>query len=159
MMQSRLQQFLQQKHIPFEVIKHTRAITAYETAARAHIDSRMLAKTVMVILDGRLSMVVLPAAQRIHMGRLRKATGARTAELATEADFSGRFPDCEVGAMPPFGNLYGMDVYVDAQMARHAELVTDADIVFNASNHTELIRMPYVEFERAVAPRHIDLAE
>lgn len=151
MTQTRLEQFLQQKHIPYEVIKHTRAITAHETAARAHIDRHMLAKTVMVRLDGKLAMVVVPTGQLVHMGLLRKETGAKTAELATEADFGERFPDCEMGAMPPFGNLYGLDVYVDES------LVSRGDIAFNAGSHTELVRMPYEEFERAVAPRHIEL--
>lgn len=151
MTQTRLQQFLKQKHVPYEVIKHTRAITAHETAARAHIDSRNLAKTVMVRLDGNLAMVVLPAAQRVNLSRLRNVTGARQAELATEADFAERFPDCEVGAMPPFGNLYGMDVYVDERLA------ADADLTFNAGSHTELMRLPFEEFERTVSPRHIDL--
>jgi Ala-tRNA(Pro) deacylase len=96
-------------------------------------------------------MVVLPAARRVHFGRLRQATGASAAELATESEFRDLFPDCEVGAMPPFGNLYGIEVYVDES------LVTDADIAFNAGTHTEVVRMPYAEFERLVAPHHVHM--
>jgi Ala-tRNA(Pro) deacylase len=105
----------------------------------------------MVHLDGRLAMVVVPAARRVHFGRLRQETGAAAAELATEAEFRDLFPDCEVGAMPPFGNLYGLEVYVDES------LVTDSEIAFNAGTHTEVVRMPYAEFERLVSPHHVHL--
>lgn len=151
MNEPRLQSFLNEQHTPFVTIHHARAVTAQETAASAHIQGRMLAKTVVVNLDGRLAMVVVPAAQRVHFGRLRKLTGAASAELATEAEFRDRFPDCEVGAMPPFGNLYGMDVYVDDSLAG------DSDIAFNAGTHTEVLRMPYREFERLVEPKHVSL--
>ena len=151
MNEPRLQHYLRDQHIPFETIHHARAITAQETAASAHIPGRMLAKTVVVNIDGGLAMVVVPAAQRVHLGRLRQATGAHTAELATEAEFHHRFPDCEAGAMPPFGNLYDMDVFVDDSLDH------DADIAFNAGTHTELVRMPYRDFERLVAPRHVQL--
>jgi len=112
---------------------------------------RLLDQTVMVNLDGRLAMVVLPAARRVNFGRLCRETGAQDAELATEEEFRDLFPDCEVGAMPPFGNLYGLEVYVDES------LVSDADIAFNAGTHTEIVRMPYSEFERVVAPHHVHL--
>lgn len=152
MSEPRLQRYLHDQHTPYETIHHARAITAQETAASAHIHGGMLAKTVMVKLDGRLAMVVLPAAQRVHFGRLRQATGTATAELATEADFNDRFPDCEAGAIPPFGNLYGIDAYVDDSLAG------GGDIAFNAGTHTELLRMPFGEFERLAAPKRIHLA-
>jgi len=151
MNEPRLQNFLNEHHTCFVTIHHARAVTAQETAASTHINGRMLAKTVMVNLDGRLAMVVVPAAQRVHFGRLRAATGANAAELATEVEFRDRFPDCEVGAMPPFGNLYGMDVYIDDSLA------ADTDIAFNAGTHTEVLRMPYREFERLVDPKHVHL--
>ena len=97
------------------------------------------------------AMVVLPAARRVHFGRLREATGAHDAALASESEFRDLFPDCEVGAMPPFGNLYGIEVYVDES------LVTDDDIAFNAGTHTRVMRMPYREFERLVAPHHVHM--
>jgi Ala-tRNA(Pro) deacylase len=151
MSEPRLQDFLQRQHTRYELIHHARAVTAQETAASAHIRGQLLAKTVMVSLDGRLAMVVVPAARRVHFGRLCRETGAQEAGLASEADFRDLFPDCELGAMPPFGNLYGLEVYVDES------LVSDADIAFNAGSHTELVRMPYREFERLVAPHHVHL--
>jgi Ala-tRNA(Pro) deacylase len=151
MSEGRLEQFLHEQHTPYETIHHARALTAQETAASAHIRGRLLAKTVMVNIDGRLAMVVLPAARRVHFGRLRDATGAHDAGLASESEFRDLFPDCEVGAMPPFGNLYGIEVYVDES------LVTDDEIAFNAGTHTEVMRMPYREFERLVAPHHVHM--
>ncbi len=151
MNERRLEQFLHEQHTPYETIHHARALTAQETAASAHIRGRLLAKTVMVNIDGRLAMVVLPAARRVHFGRLREAIGAHDAGLASESEFRDLFPDCEVGAMPPFGNLYGIEVYVDES------LVTDDDIAFNAGTHTEVVRMPYREFERLVAPHHVHM--
>jgi len=151
MNEGRLEQFLHERHAPYETIHHARALTAQETAASAHIRGRLLAKTVMVNIDGRLAMVVLPAARRVHFGSLREATGAHDAGLACESEFRDLFPDCEVGAMPPFGNLYGIEVYVDES------LVTDDDIAFNAGTHTRVMRMPYREFERLVAPHHVHM--
>jgi Ala-tRNA(Pro) deacylase len=143
---TRLHQYLERENAPHEVIHHARTITARATAARANIRDDMLAKTVMVKLDGRMVMAVLPASRRVHLERLRKLTGADRIELATEADFRDRFPDCEIGAMPPFGNLYGMEVFVAE------ELALDHDIVFNDGTHTDLVRMPYEAFERLVDP-------
>jgi Ala-tRNA(Pro) deacylase len=154
MTEPRLQHYLHDQHIPFETIHHARALTAQETAASTHISGSQLAKTVMVNLDGRLAMVVIPADHRVHLGLLRQATGADSAELATEAEFSDRFPDCEVGAMPPFGNLYDLDVYVDDSLAPTA----DAKIAFNAGTHTDVMRLAYREFERLVRPKHIQLS-
>jgi Ala-tRNA(Pro) deacylase len=106
-----------------------------------------LAKTVIVKLDGTLAMAVLPASDTVNFERLKAAAGARTVALANEQDFQGRFPECEVGAMPPFGNLYGLDVWVAARLAE------DAEIAFNAGDHTELIRMAYRDFDHLVQPK------
>jgi Ala-tRNA(Pro) deacylase len=152
MTEPRLQHYLHEQHVPFETIHHARALTAQETAASAHIRGSELAKTVMVKLDGRLAMVVVPADHRVHIDLLRDVTGANSAELATEAEFSDRFPDCEVGAMPPFGNLYNIDVYVDDSLA-----TADAKIAFNAGTHTDVMRIAYREFERLVQPKHVQL--
>lgn len=149
MSEPRLQEYLHRNHIPFETIQHARTVTAQETAASAHIHGHELAKTVMVKLDGRLAMVVLPASQRLHFGRLRKATGVADAGLAEETEFRDLFPDCEPGAMPPFGNLYGLDVYVEDSLA------DDRMICFNAGTHTELLRMSFAEFERLVSPHRL----
>ncbi|UXI69778.1 aminoacyl-tRNA deacylase [Tahibacter amnicola] len=149
MSEPRLQQFLHENHIQFQTIHHSRAVTARETAQRAHVPDSALAKTVVVKLDGRLAMVVLAANQRLDLSALKEATGAGSAELAPESEFAPLFPDCETGAMPPFGNLYGMDVYVDES------LTDDDEIAFNAGTHTELIRIPYALFEQLVHPRHL----
>ena len=112
-MQPRLQQLLTERHVRFETIPHLRAFTAQETAESAHISGQELAKTVMAKLDGKLVMVVVPATRRIDFERLRRMAGAHSAELAHEDEFRDLFPDCEIGAMPPFGNLWGLPVYVD----------------------------------------------
>lgn len=145
----RLQEYLHTSRADFTTIHHSRAITAQETAASAHISGNSLAKTVMVKLDGRIAMVVLPASQRLHFGRLKRATGATTAELAVEQEFSALFPDCEVGAMPPFGNLYGIEVFVEDTLS------DDEEIAFNAGTHTELIQIPYALFEQLVHPKRL----
>ena len=147
----RLQHFLEDRQVRYDTITHPVAFTAQEIAAAAHVRGRDLAKCVMVKLDDRVAMVVLPASMRIDFERLRHATGARHAELASEAEFKDLFPECEVGAMPPFGHLYGVDVYVEHTLAQ------DHAIAFNAGSHTELIGMPYAEFDRLASPKHIRL--
>ena len=147
----RLQHFLADRQVRYDTLVHPAAFTAQEIAEAAHVRGRDLAKCVMVKLDGRIAMVVLPASMRIDFERLRHASGAHHAELASESEFKDLFPECELGAMPPFGNLYGVDVYVEHTLAQ------DHAIAFNAGSHTELIGMPYAEFERLVSPRHVRL--
>lgn len=141
-----LQSYLDKKGATYLRLQHSSAFTAQEIAAAAHVPGKELAKTVMVKLDYRLIMAVLPASQRIDFEMLKRGTGAKQACLATEADFREVFPDCDTGAMPPFGNLYGVPVYVARSLA------DDEDIAFNACSHTDLIRMPYAEFARMVRP-------
>jgi Ala-tRNA(Pro) deacylase len=143
----KLREFLDQHHVEYVVISHSVAYTAQGIAALAHIPGKDLAKTVMVNLDGELAMAVLPASFLVDLPALKKASGAANVELASETQFKGRFPDCETGAMPPFGNLYGMRVFVDDSLTR------DKEIVFNAESHRELVRMRYSDFERLVEPR------
>jgi len=102
---------------------------------------------VIVQLDGETAMAVLPANRKIVLQDLREITGAEQVKLVPEDEFKKRFPDCEVGAMPPFGNLYGMDVYASAALANNA------DIAFNAGSHTEIIKLAYRDFERLVQPK------
>lgn len=147
----RLEEFLHSNRVAFDTMTHPHAFTAQETAASAHIDGHEMAKTVMVKLDGRLAMAVLPADEWLDVARLRDASGAHEVALASESDFKDRFPECEVGAMPPFGNLYGMDVY--------ASVTLDGDrIAFNSGNHRELMRMEWHDFVRLVHPRMASLA-
>jgi Ala-tRNA(Pro) deacylase len=142
----KLKEFLDRYHTKYVSISHSPAYTAQEIAALAHIPGREMAKTVMVKLDGEMAMAVLPASSRLDLALLKEASGARQVELATESQFQNLFPDCEIGAMPPFGNLYGMPVYVAQKLA------DDQDIAFTAGTHSELIRMDYGDFERLVQP-------
>lgn len=141
-----LTDLLEQEHVRYTVIPHTPAYTAQEVAASAHVPGRELAKTVIVKVDGRLAMVVLPATEQVRTEALCKALGARDVALADEDEFDARFPDCETGAMPPFGNLYGLEVFVSPRLAQ------DEEICFNAGSHEELIRMRYRDFERIAHP-------
>jgi Ala-tRNA(Pro) deacylase len=142
-----LQTFLDNHQVKYVTIRHSPAFTAQEIAASAHIPGKQLAKTVIVTLDGTLAMAVLPASDTVNVERLKAAAGARTVALANEQDFQDRFPECETGAMPPFGNLYGLDVWVAARLAEAEE------IAFNVGNHTELMRMAYRDFDRLVQPQ------
>jgi Ala-tRNA(Pro) deacylase len=116
-------------------------------AASAHVPGKALAKTVIIKIDGKMAMAVLPANRKVVVQDLREITGAERVQFATEVEFKNLFPDCETGAMPPFGNLYGMDVYVAPSLAE------DEEIAFNAGTHTELIKMSYKDFERLVKPK------
>ena len=142
-----LREFLDRNRIKYVVISHSRAHTAQEIAASAHIPGQALAKTVIVKLDGRLAMAVLPASELVDLELLADAAFAQRAELADEEEFGDRFPDCQLGAMPPFGNLYGMEVYVADSLAE------DEVIAFNAGSYTELIQMAYPDYARLVKPR------
>lgn len=148
---AKLKAFLDLNRVPYQTIRHPLAFTAPETAQSAHVKGKEMAKTVVVKLDGRLALAVLPANRKVDLEHLRRGAGATSAELARERDFRGEFPECELGAMPPFGNLYGMEVYVEPHLAE------DAEIAFNAGSHTELVRMPYGEFERLVHPHCVEM--
>ena len=139
--------FLDANRIKYQIISHSPAYTAQEIAASAHVPGRMVAKTVRVKLDGQLAMAVLPAHRLVNLQILRDVTGCEQVQFAKEDEFKAKFPECDVGAMPPFGNLYGMDVFVAD------ELTQDEEIVFNACSHTELIRLRFEDFERLVQPR------
>ncbi len=143
----KLKEFLDQNGVRWVSIVHSPAYTAQEVAASAHVKGKDLAKTVMVKVDGKPVMIVLPASQRVDFQVLREVTGGQNVVLASEAEFRELFPDCEAGAMPPFGNLYGMDVYVAPKLAE------DEEIAFNAGSHTELMKLRYADFERLVKPR------
>ena len=142
----KLKQFLDERGARYITISHSKAYTAQEVAASAHIPGKEVAKTVMVKIDGDMAMAVLPASYSVDFELLRKATGASTVELATEDEFKSLFPDCEVGAMPPFGSLYGMQTFMAASLAE------DEEIAFNAGSHTELIKMPFATFFRLEDP-------
>jgi Ala-tRNA(Pro) deacylase len=148
----RLKNVLNQNGIKYVTLKHSPAYTAQEIAAAAHIPGKELAETVILKLDGIFAMAVLPASCQIDFELLKDAFSATRVELATEDEFEKLFPNCEAGAMPPFGNLYGMHVYVAPELAE------DEYIAFNAGSHSELIQMRYVDFEDLVQPQELFLA-
>ncbi len=152
MLSPRLHNFLDERHAPYATLTHHRTVTAHDTATATHVGEQLFAKTVMLKIDGDMAMMVMPAAYRIDLTRLSRALGGSAVEIAQESEFKSAFPDCELGAMPPFGNLYGMPVYVDARLSGHAE------IVFNAGTHTDAVRMPYAEFERLAEPQTLWMA-
>ena len=143
----KLEEFLDNNNIKYVATSHSAAYTAQEVAASAHIPGKQLAKTVMVKLNGEMAMAVLPASHKVDFDLLKEAIGASKVELASEEEFKDKFPECEVGAMPPFGNLFGIEVFVTESLAE------DEEIAFNSGLHTELIRMSYKDFEALVKPR------
>lgn len=149
---AKLTNYLDTHRVQYVVITHSPAYTAQGIAGLAHIPGRELAKTVMVKLDGSLVMAVLPAKYHVDLAALRRSANAKTASLASEEDFKDLFPECETGAMPPFGNLYGLRVFAD----RSLEL--DKEIAFNAGTHRELIRMRWDDFKRLADPKMIGFA-
>lgn len=148
----KLKDFLDSHNIRYITTSHSRAFTAEETAVSAHIPRKELAKTVMVKIDRKMAMAILPASDKLDLDLLKKETGAKQVEIAGEKEFKGLFPDCEVGAMPPFGNLYGMDVFVAKS------LTEDREIAFNAGSRRELVRLAYKDFEQLVKPRVVKIS-
>lgn len=143
----KLKVFLDENNVKYVTIKHSSAYTAQEIAAKAHVSGKELAKTVMINIDGKMAMAVLPASYQVDFELLKEIFGTKKVELASESEFKYRFPDCELGAMPPFGNLYDMEVYVAESLSE------DKEIAFNAGSHTELIKLNYSDYERLVEPR------
>jgi Ala-tRNA(Pro) deacylase len=143
----KLREFLDANHIAYQVLTHPTAFTAQELAAVEHVHGREHAKVVILRHGSGCLMVVLPAPYHVDLEKARAATGRRDLEVAKEHDFISLFPDCSPGAMPPFGNLYNMEVWVDQS------LTTDEEIVFNAGSHTQSIRMKYADFARVVRPK------
>jgi Ala-tRNA(Pro) deacylase len=147
----RLKQYLDENSVCYLTIEHSPAYTSQGIAALLHIPGWQLAKSVIVKADERYAVVVLPAPAHVDLVRVQQTLGARHVTLATEAELQALFPGCELGAMPPFGNLYGLPVYVDERLAE------DPSIVFNAGSHREAVRMAYTDFERLVHPKRADL--
>ena len=143
---SKLRGFLDSHNVKYLVISHSLAYTAQGVAALAHVSGKKLAKTVILKIDGILAMAVIPASDHVDLDRIKKVTGAEVIEVASEREFKDAFPDCETGAMPPFGNLYDMAVYVDSSLGKHEE------ITFSAGSHRELVRMRWDDMVRLVNP-------
>lgn len=143
---TKLREFLDKQQIKYVNISHSKAFTSQEVAESAHISGWELAKTVIVKLDDTMAMAVLPASLKIDLDLLKQVTGATVVALATEEEFRATFPECETGAMPPFGTLYQMNTFVDQRLRE------DEQIAFNAGTHTELVKMSFGDFERLVNP-------
>ena len=150
----RLEDYLRENEVPFQGQHHARAITAQEVAATEHVPGKMFAKTVMVTADTEQPiMLVLPAPYHVNPEKAAAALGAREVLLAEEERFADIFFDCEVGAMPPFGNLYDVPLYVDKTLAE------DETIVFRAGTHTDTMSVSYADFERLVEPTIAEFAD
>jgi Ala-tRNA(Pro) deacylase len=142
-----IKEFLDQNNIKYLTIKHSKAYTAQEIAASAHIQGKKIAKTVVLKVDGKIVFAALPATYKVDFNLLKEALGTENVRLATEQEFKDKCPGCEVGAMPPMGNLFNIETFVAAS------LVEDEEIAFNAGSHTELIRLNYIDFEKLVKPK------
>lgn len=149
---TKLREYLDGNHVQYEVISHRQAFTAQEVAAAEHIPGKELAKVVMLRTGKEFLMVVLAAPYRIDLQRAQTALGKPDVVLATEQEFAGLFPQCEPGAMPPFGNLYSLPVYVDESLTK------DETIAFNAGSHTQTVHMKFADFMRMVQPKVVAVA-
>lgn len=143
----KLKEFLDSHKVKYISMTHSPAFTSQEIAAAAHVSGKQLAKTVIIKADGRLAMVVVPANDQVNFAKLKEATGSSGVDLASESEFKDKFAGCEVGAMPPFGNLYDMPVFVSNQLSQQDH------IVFNAGSHSELMQLTFQDFERLVKPK------
>lgn len=143
----RLKDYLEKNQIPYEVGYHQRVFTAQEIAAAEHVPGKEMAKVVMVKADGKMVMLVLPASYRVDMEKVKGILKSKKVEKAKEEEFQDLFADCEVGAMPPFGNLYGLDVWVDQV------LTGDESIAFNAGSHVETLKIKYSDYAQLVHPK------
>lgn len=142
-----LKKYLDKNKIKYKTKKHAEVYTAQEVAHAQHVPGRFMAKSVILKMDTRFIMVVLPAHIKVNLARFKKLTGAKSVRLATEKEFGKLFPGCDIGAMPPFGNLYNIPVGVDKNLTK------DEHIVFNAGTHKDTITMKYKDFEKLVQPK------
>jgi Ala-tRNA(Pro) deacylase len=145
--------YLEQQKVPFDVLHHPPAFTSQEVAAGTHVPGDEVAKVVVVRAGPKHYMLVLPASYHVRFDRLEKVLGSKNVRLATEAELSELFPDCDLGAMPPFGHEYGMEVYVDGHLA------DDESIVFEAGRHDEAVRMRWADYQRLAQPKIVEFAQ
>jgi Ala-tRNA(Pro) deacylase len=148
----KLQEFLEENRVSYEVKSHPEAFTAQEIAAAQHVPGRQMTKVVILKADGSFVMAALPAHHLVDFDKARASLGAKQVSLATEQEFASLFPECEPGAMPPFGNLFGLPVYVDQS------LEDDEVIYFNAGNHRQTVKMRYQDFKALAQPKVVALS-
>ena len=149
----RLEKLFRAENVRFSVIKHAEEYGAQRVAGAAHIPGQQLAKVVMVYADDQPAMLVMPAPYRLDMAKVRRALGAKQVRLAGETEFAPMFPDCEVGAMPPFGKLYGVPVYVDRTLSAQTQ------IAFRGGSHREIFQVAFADYERTADPEFADLCK
>lgn len=149
----RLEVYLREHQVPFQVQQHARVFNAQKIAESEHIPGKMVAKTVIVLADNKMILLVLPASYRVDLNKVQAVLGAKEIRLAHEAEFAATFPDCEVGSIPPFGNLYGIPVYVEKSLADQETMV------FPVGTHTDTMSLKYADFERLVQPRVMAFAQ
>lgn len=145
-MMERLKQLLDSSRVPYELHQHAHADSAAAVAAADHVPSSEMAKVVLLRAADHYVMAVVPASRRLDLARTRDAVDEPELQVASESELARLFPDCEKGAMPPFGNLFGMPVWVDDALGRESETV------FNAGNHRETVHMAYADFVRLAKP-------
>ena len=150
---NKLKELFDETKVSYEVYNHPLAYTAQEIAQRQHFSGNEMAKVVMLKVDGNVVMAVVTGNQKVHLPTVRASLAAYDVSLATEDEFYSKFPGCEIGAMPPFGNLFGLPVYVDPAVTH------DESIYFNAGNHVQTVRMRYKDFESLVNPIVVRLTE
>jgi len=147
-----LEAYLREHQVPFQLQHHAQAFSAQKIAESEHISGKMVAKTVVVMADNHMIALVLPASYRADLNKIQAALGTREIRLAHEAEFVATFPDCEVGTMPPFGNLYGIPVYVEKR------LTEEETIIFPVGTYTDTMSLKYADFERLVHPKVMTFA-
>jgi Ala-tRNA(Pro) deacylase len=143
----KLKDYFENNQVAYEVGFHPEVFTAQEIAAAQHVAGKEMAKVVMVKADGKMLMLVLPASYQIDLKKLKKVLKCNKVSMAKEKQFEELFSDCEIGAMPPFGNLYNLEVWVDQV------LTESASIVFQAGNHIETVRIKYSDYSRLTNPK------
>ena len=150
---SDLLHYLDSNKVEYHVVEHDPAFSAHEVAVATHFSDTEFAKAVLLHIDDHFWMAVLRADQRVNEHLIKRTFGAKHVRLALEEDLSAKFPDCQLGAMPPFGNLYGIPVMVEESLAE------DDEICFNACTHTKAVRMKFKDFRRIVKPVIASFAE
>ena len=148
----RIREYLDGSGVRYLTVGHQPEYTAQEVAQSVRVPGRQMAKTVVVWVDDRLAMVVVPATKDVNLDLLRRETAARDVRLAEEAEFADRFNECQLGAVPPFGNLFGMETFLDRAM------VNEEKIAFTAGTHTDVIVMRLVDYTRLVRPLPVRVA-
>jgi Ala-tRNA(Pro) deacylase len=152
-MSLRIRDYLDSNKVSYQPLAHPQAFEASNVAHTLHVSEAQFAKAVILEADGHRVMAVLPASQRLNIHQLKEALGVKHLEMASESELTTLCADCDMGAFPPFGQLYGMEVWVDRNLARSEE------IVFNAGTHTDALRMKYSDYARLASPHSAKFAE